>query len=141
LGDIVKTAWPVLLAIKLNYSTEETVWVGSCALLGHCYPIFFRFKGGKGVASLLTLVAITKPAIGFLGIITWLISAVGFLRSSAASLLAALIMPIFAAEFFPELLFPLATLSAIIFIQHRSNIANMMRGKEPIISKRWKKIP
>jgi len=53
-------------------------------------------------------------------------------------MIAALIMPIFSYQFYPELLLPLSALSAIVLIQHRKNIANIIRGKEPIIGKSWR---
>ena len=65
LGDFLKTALPMLLVYKLDYGREASLWVGVMAVIGHCFPIYFSFRGGKGVASVASL--LTSLIIPFYG--------------------------------------------------------------------------
>jgi len=132
-GDILKTALPISLALQLDYSARDSAWLGVFSLLGHCCPIYFSFKGGKGVVSMLTVIVVVLPPLAFLAIGSWLISFWAFHRSSVASLITALIIPIFVSQFYPTLLSPLSALSAVVYLRHKTNIANILQGKEAII--------
>lgn len=130
LGDFLKTALPMVLVYKLGYGREASLWVGVAAVIGHCFPVYFGFKGGKGVASMLTVIGLVISTFAILALGTWLISAYFFARSSLASLLTSVVIPVFAYHFRPELFVPLCALSAVVFIRHRSNIANLLAGSE-----------
>ena len=132
-GDIIKTAAPISIAIWLDYSSFQVSWVGVCALLGHCFPVYFRFKGGKGVASMFAVLLLVMPRLSVLALVSWLIVAWSFRRSSVASIITAIIVPSFAYRFAPELFLPLSALSAVVVLRHRTNIANIIKGKEPLI--------
>ena len=132
-GDLLKTALPIYLAIWLDYSLFQVSWVGVCALLGHCFPIYYRFKGGKGVASMFAVLLLIIPRLFLLAVISWIIIAWSFRRSSLASIVTAIIVSIFAHQFSPGLFGPLSALAAVVVLRHRKNIANMLQGKEPII--------
>jgi acyl phosphate:glycerol-3-phosphate acyltransferase len=132
-GDLVKTALPIYLGMWLEYSPFQVTWVGVCALLGHCFPIYFRFKGGKGVASMFAVLLLVVPRLSLLAIISWLIVAWSLRRSSVASIITAIIVPSFAYRFTPELFLPLSALAAVVVLRHRKNIANIIQGKEPVI--------
>jgi len=134
LGDFLKTALPMVLVYKLDYGRPASLWVGVMAVIGHCYPIYFSFKGGKGVASLMTVVSLVISSFAILTIGTWLLTAYTFGRSSLASLLTISIIPIFGYHFKPELFLPLCALSAVVLIRHSSNIINLIRGNEPLIA-------
>ncbi len=84
---------------------------------------------------MLTIIVIVLPPLALLAVGGWLVSLCAFHRSSVASLITALIVPIFANKFYPDLLLPLTALSAVVYIRHRSNIANILQAKEPIIGK------
>lgn len=133
-GDIVKTALPILLVMQLGYSTPHIAWLGVCGLLGHCFPIYYSLRGGKGVASMLTVIAMVLPPFTLLALGSWLISAWAFRRSSIASMLIAVIIPIFTNHFYPVLFLPLSALSAVVFIRHHKNIVNILQGSEPVIA-------
>jgi acyl phosphate:glycerol-3-phosphate acyltransferase len=135
LGDIIKTLTPLLAAAELNYPNADLIWIGVASLVGHCFPIYFSFKGGKGVATLLTVVIISLPKLSLLMIGSWLICFWSFQRASVASLISCVILIIFCHQFFPQLLLPIYSLCAVVFIRHRSNIANIIQGTEPIIGK------
>lgn len=136
LGDVAKTALPMYLALYLGYLMPQVAWVGVSALLGHCFPIYYRFQGGKGVASLLTVILVITPQLSFLSVFTWLLAAWTFRRSSVASLLTSFMVPVFAYRFYPEGFIPLTSLSLLVFVRHSGNIANIMRGNEPLIGQK-----
>lgn len=135
LGDFLKTALPMVLVYKLNYGREASLWIGVMAVIGHCFPIYFSFKGGKGVASMMTVVSLVISSFAILIVGTWLLTAYTFGRSSVASLFTSLVIPFFGYHFKPELFVPLCALSAVVLIRHKSNIANLLQGKEPLIAK------
>ena len=132
-GDIVKTALPIGLGFWLDYSDSLLLWIGAAALFGHCFPVYFKFEGGKGVASMMTTVILVTPQFALLALGCWLLSAWTFKRSSVASLITALVLPIYASQFAGELLLSMASLSAVVVFRHRKNVENIMRGQEPII--------
>lgn len=133
LGDFFKTALPMVLVYKLDYGREASLWVGVMAVIGHCFPIYFSFRGGKGVASMMTVVALVISSFAILIAGTWLVTAYTFGRSSVASILTSIVIPIYGHHFKPELFVPLCALSAVVLIRHKSNIANLLQGKEPLI--------
>ncbi|WP_185964375.1 glycerol-3-phosphate 1-O-acyltransferase PlsY [Aliikangiella marina] len=133
IGDLLKTAVPIAVAIYLDYPPFWVAWVGVCALLGHCFPIYYRFKGGKGVASMFAVLVLVGPKLSPLAIGSWIILAWSFKRSSVASIITAVVVPSFAYQFANELFIPLSALSAIVVLRHRKNFANIIAGKEPII--------
>jgi acyl phosphate:glycerol-3-phosphate acyltransferase len=110
---------------------------GFAAILGHNFPVWLSFKGGKGVATTLgTLVAVSWP-VGLLCCLSWLITA-GFTRISSLSALSASFMaPIFMAFFAPVSFVILSYLIfLLVFIRHRHNIDRLWQGSEPRIGKK-----
>lgn len=136
LGDFLKTSLPMVLVYKLDYGREASLWVGVMAVIGHCFPIYFSFRGGKGVASMMTVVGLVITPFAILIAGTWLITAYTFSRSSVASILTSFIIPFFGYHFRPELFLPLSVLSAVVLIRHRSNIANLLQRKEPLFEQK-----
>ena len=132
-GDFLKTALPMVLVYKLDYGREASLWVGVMAVIGHCFPLYFSFRGGKGVASMMTVVALVISPFAILVAGTWLLTAYTFGRSSVASILTSIVIPIYGYHYKPELFVPLCALSAVVLIRHKSNIANLLQGKEPLI--------
>ena len=131
--DSGKGAIAVLVARYLDGDTAAQV-AGFAAFLGHCYPIYLGFKGGKGVATFLgTVLALSFP-VGLAACATWAIVAAVFRISSLAALVAAAASPVVAwllgAPQFSLLLFALAVL---IFVRHGANIARIRAGTEPRI--------
>ncbi|WP_066702466.1 glycerol-3-phosphate 1-O-acyltransferase PlsY [Celeribacter ethanolicus] len=136
LGDSGKGALAVVLARMLVGEPAAGI-AGLFAMLGHLYPVFLRFKGGKGVATFLgTLLALSFPA-GLLACGTWLLVAVITRYSSLSALVAALMAPIYTAFFYPlygALL--VLVLTALIFYKHRENIARLKAGTETKIGQK-----
>ncbi len=132
-GDILKTFIPLYIAYHLKFDRVDICWLGVVSLIGHCFPLYYSFVGGKGVTTMLTVIGLVLPNFAILAIGCWIISALTFYRSSVASLITALVVPIFSHYFYPEFLLPLSSLSAVVFIRHRSNIIKIIQGIEPKI--------
>ncbi len=138
LGDLLKGLIPVLLAKWLGLPTATIALVGAAAFLGHLYPVFFRFQGGKGVATALGVLLGISGWIGLLVLVTWLIVAFISRLSSLSALVAAGFAPLFVYLFAPELEYILlALLLALLLVwRHRSNIQNIRNGTESKIGKK-----
>jgi glycerol-3-phosphate acyltransferase PlsY len=137
-GDVVKGVIPVLIASALEVSDLALAATGLAAFLGHLFPIFFGFKGGKGVATALGVFAATSlPVTGIL-LLTWLATAAIFRYSSLAALTAAAAAPFVTAWLDSRV--PLTAMCAIIavllFWRHRENIRRLMRGEESRIGRK-----
>jgi len=132
LGDALKGFLPVLAAQALEVSNGILSLTALAAFLGHLYPVFFGFRGGKGVATAFgALAALAWPvALALLGV--WLLMAKVFKISSLAALTAAATSPLFMWWLRPEREFILvaAVISAILIWRHRSNIRNLLTGAE-----------
>ena len=133
LGDAGKGGAAVLLARALVGEDAAQI-AGFAAFLGHCFPIFLGFKGGKGVATWLgTMLALAWP-VGLAACATWLVFALGFRISSLAALAAAALSPIMAALLgFPGFVALSIALALLIFARHRANIERLIAGDEPRI--------
>ena len=110
---------------------EYGLLAGAAALIGHCFPIWLKFKGGKGVATYFGFLFAAGWPIGLIAGATWLASAFITRMSSLSALLAAVIAPIAAYLLGPEMLWiAAAALSAVIFLRHRENIGRILSGTE-----------
>ncbi len=138
LGDLLKGLIPVLLAKWLGLSAAAIVLVGIAAFLGHLYPVFFRFKGGKGVATALGILLGISGWVGLLVLVTWLFVAFISRLSSLSALVAAGFSPFFVYLLMPQPEYILlAILLAILLIwRHRSNIQKIINGTESKIGKK-----
>ncbi len=144
MGDVLKGSLPVLAAESLPVSALVVALVAFAALLGHVYPIFFRFRGGKGVATAFGVLTAVSPlaGVGLLGI--WLLVALLFRYSSLAALTAAVAAPflLVATVSAHRLLFFVTTLamSLLLLWRHRSNIRNLLAGQETQIGAKAEKV-
>lgn len=136
LGDSGKGAAAVLLARALI--GEEGAGVAALfAMLGHLYPVFLKFKGGKGVATFLgTLLALSWP-VGLAVCATWLLTAIVTRYSSLSALIAAFLAPLYTILFYHlHGAILVAILSGLIFYKHRENITRLRAGSETKIGKK-----
>ena len=137
-GDLAKGMLPVLLARYLGAADAVVALTGLAAFAGHLYPVFFGFRGGKGVATLLGVVIATSWIIAVLFAGTWLLVAGLFRYSSLASLTSALLIPLYAALLLPgdayEICF--SVMVAMLILRHRGNIRKLISGTESKIGKR-----
>ena len=133
-GDALKGLIPVLLAQALEVSTQTLALTALAAFLGHLYPLFFGFKGGKGVATAFgVLIALAWPvALALLGV--WLLIAKVFHISSLAALTAATLSPLvmwwLRPE--PELIAVTVVISVMLIWRHRTNIRQLLAGTEKL---------
>ncbi len=140
LGDMLKGLLPVLIARWLGFDAAALALIAFAAFLGHLFPIFFRFEGGKGVATALgCLIALSWP-VGLCWMLTWFVVAVFFRYSSLASLIASLLAPFYIWYFTGNIIFviTIALMSLLLILRHRSNIAKLLAGEESKIGKKTK---
>jgi acyl phosphate:glycerol-3-phosphate acyltransferase len=131
IGDMLKGVLPVLVARILGLRGFELGIVAFCAFLGHLYPIFFGFKGGKGVATFFGTIFALSFWAGIAMIVSWMLIALIFRYSSLAALIAAILSPIYLAVFTDfGYLIPVLFMSLIILWNHRSNISRLRMGTE-----------
>lgn len=133
--DAGKGALAVILA--RSFGGEDVAGLaGLCAVLGHMFPIFLGFKGGKGVATFLgTLLALSFP-VGLATCASWLVAAVLFRYSSLAALISAVLAPVFTYAWVHKHTAVLVLLlSGLVIYRHGANIARLRAGKEPKIGK------
>ena len=136
LGDSLKGLIPVAIGHALGLGWGWLVVIGFAAFLGHLYPVFYGFKGGKGVATAMGIYLGLHPVIGLAVIATWLAMAFAFNISSLAALIATLLAPFYfywVSESVP-LLSGLLLITLLIYWRHRSNINNILAGTEGKIS-------
>jgi len=131
-GDFLKGLIPVLLAQLLGASDTVLALTGLAAVLGHLFPIFFSFQGGKGVATAAGVLLGFAWPVGIAVIATWLVVAKVFKISSAAALTATLLAPIYSWLLKTPMVLSLAILilSILVLWRHRENIQRLMRGTE-----------
>lgn len=133
--DVGKGAFAVFITRSLFDGSASEV-AGFAAFLGHCYPIYLGFKGGKGVATFFgTVLALAWP-VGLAVCGTWLAVAATLRYSSLAALIAAAMAPLYALLFdLSGFAAGLAAMTLLIFLRHRGNIDRLVRGIEPRIGK------
>ncbi len=144
LGDAAKGWLAVFLAIHFaSHDDQGLILVALVALavfIGHVFPIFLKFKGGKGVATALGVLLALSGWMGLAVFATWLLVAVVFRYSSLSALIAAIAAPIYAMliHLRPELVLATAIMSMLLIWRHKSNIQNLMSGKESKIGSKKK---
>jgi glycerol-3-phosphate acyltransferase PlsY len=132
IGDMLKGLLPVLFAVLLNADDLTLALVASAAFLGHLYPIFFGFKGGKGVATAFGAIIGVSWPVALAMLITWLLVAYGLKISSLSALIAAALAPFFFWWFDHSMVLMIMAvfISVLLIWRHRSNIERLMSGTE-----------
>jgi acyl phosphate:glycerol-3-phosphate acyltransferase len=136
LGDALKGALAVWLVrrfgAQFGLGEAAAAWTGVAAFIGHLYPLFFRFKGGKGVATFLGVMLAINPWLGLAACLLWVLVAFFFRYSSAASIASAAAAPfIFAFIWGFDAVMAAVTLMCLLLVfRHQQNIANLLAGKE-----------
>jgi len=133
IADTAKGFVPVILAMQFGASLATIILVGTAAFVGHLYPIFLKFKGGKGVATALGVFLAVAPVATLVLIALFAVTVLTSRIVSLSSILAALAAPIIFWLFhYPPLVVGMAAFIAVaITLRHRSNIQRMMNGSEP----------
>ena len=105
--------------------------VGASAVIGHCYSIWTKFSGGKGVATGLGVIAFLNPILGFLFVITWITFAFLFRYSSLSALMSFLVSSITAVFLEKGYVFlPILLITCVVFFRHTQNIKRLLSGDE-----------
>ena len=136
LGDALKGLVAVVLALclqdALTLSDITIAAVAVAALVGHMWPLFFGFKGGKGVATALGVLLALSPATALVCAAIWLVMAFGFKVSSLAALAATVAAPLVAFWLMPYPSWAWATvvIAMLVLYRHKNNIQNLLQGKE-----------
>jgi len=131
-GDVLKGVIPVVIAHAVTADAAIIALTGFGAFLGHLFPVFFGFRGGKGVATALGVWLAINPWVGLALLVTWLAMALLFRYSSLSALTASVAAPFYVAWLSPgpAYLAVMIVMSAILIFRHRSNIRNLIAGTE-----------
>jgi len=136
-GDILKGVTAVFLGryFFAGRSSYEGI-MGLCAILGHDFSIFLKFRGGKGVATSIGVLSIYSPQTALFTIIIWLMTVVVSRYSSLGALVSFGLMPVGIAAFDRKEKLPVAFLmSILVFIRHKDNISRLVKGTETKVRK------
>ncbi len=140
IGDAAKGWFAVWMAQRLELSPLVIACVAIAVFIGHLYPIFLRFKGGKGVATAFGVMLAVQPLLALAATATWIIIAVFFRFSSLAALTCAVFAPFY--YFFGGMLVwqahlpigvALITIAIFLLYRHKANIQRLLNGTEPRI--------
>ncbi len=131
-GDMLKGLLPVLLAHWLDGTTSVLTAVALCAFLGHLYPIFFEFRGGKGVATAFGVILGLMWPVALALLVTWIVVATISKISSLGALTAAIAAPFYAWYFSEHNQYVILCIiiSILLIWRHRSNISKLINGTE-----------
>ena len=131
-GDVLKGVIPVLIAKALGCSALIIALSGLAAFIGHLFPVFFKFKGGKGVATLIGVLFATHWLSGLAYITTWSLIAWITRYSSLSALTAAALTPVYSWFILENINFMICQSIMVIFLiwRHRSNIRHLIDGTE-----------
>jgi acyl phosphate:glycerol-3-phosphate acyltransferase len=141
LGDALKGWLPVWLALQNNMLMWVVSTIGIAVFLGHLYPIFFKFKGGKGVATALGVMLAISPLLALAALVTWLIVFATSRYASLASIIAALFVPIHSYYYlrpYKDYFLMLLVISVLLIWRHRGNIKKLLNGTESGFGKKKK---
>lgn len=138
-SDVLKGTIPVWGAYFLHI---DSIWLGAiavCACLGHIYPIFFHFNGGKAVATAFgALLPIGLSLAGML-VVTWLLVLWATRYSSLAAIVTVALAPVYTFLVKPLYTLPVTFLTCVIIFRHRANIVRLWQGKEPKVGDKSKR--
>ena len=136
LGDMLKGLIPVLIAIQLQIEPAGIALVGLFALLGHIFPVYYGFKGGKGVATYYGVILGINWLVGLIALTIWLSVAVIVKISSLSALVSIFFVPFILWYFSQsvELMGAVAIMSILVFWRHKQNIKSLLQGSEEKIS-------
>ncbi|MCG9739564.1 glycerol-3-phosphate 1-O-acyltransferase PlsY [Shewanella insulae] len=136
LFDMLKGAVPAYVAFRLGVDAVALGVIAIAACLGHIFPIFFRFKGGKGVATAFGAMAPIGADLSLALIATWVIMVLLCRYSSLAAIVTALLAPAYTWYFDERFTVPVAMLSLLIIIRHKENIHRLLKGEESKVSRK-----
>ncbi|MDI1297656.1 glycerol-3-phosphate 1-O-acyltransferase PlsY [Methylotenera sp.] len=133
LGDVLKGWLPVWLALQSDMLMWVIASVGLAVFFGHLYPIFYKFKGGKGVATALGVMLAISPLLGLAAVVTWIVVFAISRFSSLAAIAAAAFAPVYAwflLSAYKDYVIAVTVMAVILIWRHRSNIQKLLAGTE-----------
>lgn len=132
LGDAAKGWLAVWLALWFELSPECVSAAAATVFLGHLYPLYYRFKGGKGVATAFGVLLAFSPWLGLAVLVTWVLVFAATRYSSLSALVAAALSPLFALYLFGNQVqsWVIFGLAALLVWRHKSNIKKLLAGEE-----------
>jgi glycerol-3-phosphate acyltransferase PlsY len=133
IGDTAKGVVPVILALQMGANLTTTVMAGAAAFVGHLYPVFLKFRGGKGVATALGVFVALAPVAALVLIVMFIAIALSSRIVSVGSIATAMAAPLILWLFsYPPIVVGMAVfIAAAITLRHRSNIQRLLNGTEP----------
>lgn len=136
-GDILKGVVAILVARAFTDDAAILALAGLAVFVGHLWPVFFGFHGGKGVATALGVWLALNPWVGLLLIVTWLVVAVLSRYSSLSALAAAVAAPLYVYLLMPQPAYfaMMVVMSALLIFRHRVNIRRLLAGTETKIGR------
>lgn len=135
-GDALKGMLPVAVTGMLTGHEPTIALAALAAFTGHLYPVFFGFKGGKGVATALGALLGLHPLTGLLALVSWLAISLVFRRSSLAALATFVLVPLYLLIGGHTVYAALYVfIGALLFYTHRANIRRLLDGTEPVIGR------
>ncbi len=137
--DMLKGMLPVWAGYYLGLTHFELGMVALAACLGHIFPIFFNFKGGKGVATAFGAIAPIAWGVAGTMLGTWLLVFLLSGYSSLSAVVTALLVPFYVWWFKPEFTFPVALVCCLLIYRHHANIQRLWRGEEDKMWNKFKK--
>lgn len=129
-GDMLKGVIPVLVGRELGMDDMLLSAIGFAAFLGHLYPIFFRFEGGKGVATTLGVLLALHWQVGLLVIVLWIAGFALTRISSVGAITAFVAAPFLANWLMPEAMLGVVGMSLLLLARHKENIKALIEGRE-----------
>ncbi len=138
LGDVLKGVVPVLLAHALGVESVILALTMLAAFLGHVFPVFHGFKGGKGVATAFGALVALNGWVGLALFVSWLVMAIATRYSSLSAITVALLAPVYVGWFTrePTLIIATAIMTLLLLWRHRSNIEKLLAGTETKIGQK-----
>ncbi len=135
--DAGKGAIATIICFYFTESISLSAWVGLSSVLGHNFPIWLGFKGGKGIATTFGTLLAISPAIGALTISTWLVASKITRTSSASALIAITLSPVYTYYIgIFSTITPICIMTIIGVIRHKDNIKRILNGTEPKIGQK-----
>ncbi|BDY06497.1 glycerol-3-phosphate 1-O-acyltransferase PlsY [Ferrimonas sp. YFM] len=138
LFDVLKGTIPVWTSYHLGIDPLSLAFIGIAACLGHIYPVFFGFRGGKGVATALGALAPISDWMGLLIIATWVVIVWLTQYASLGAVITSMLAPLYTYLIKPQYTLSVVLLCLLIIWRHQPNLVRLWQGKEPKVSERLK---
>lgn len=130
LGDGLKGFLVIMVARIVGLSPLCLGLIGFLAVVGHCFPLFNRFNGGKGIATSLGVLLAWSPLVALIALGAWMFTVLTTRYSSAGAIVATSITPLCFALLAPAFLYPSIAMTALVLFQHRDNFKRLYHGSE-----------